>query len=270
MTSRRKKKVEAALDDLFSAVPKPAESVLPSENSRVDASGANLVDKLLLPDTFAPATDESETGDILPDVEMNVMRGEMPPAVHSADQFPKRDSRIEPTIPPATTSATTLQAINQEDQTVQLVVFLLDGNYYGVDINIVEGIIKMQAITVVPNTASFIEGVTNLRGNILPVVNLRRRFGLEAASNLEDCQIVIVNLSDTHVGIIVDMVSEVLQVPLLAIETTPAMMSGIDTAYLSGVAKIDSIDGEIQNTVNRLVLLLNLEIVIPRHTNVVA
>ena len=130
----------------------------------------------------------------------------------------------------------------------QLVVFELGKEHYAVDISAVESIIKMQQITVVPHTPSFVEGVTNLRGSVLPVIDLRKRFGLSADTISKKSRIVVIALGKTKVGMIVDAVSEVMRVPDDAIEPPPPMVTSIDTTFITGIAKIDT----------KLVILLEL------------
>ena len=100
----------------------------------------------------------------------------------------------------------------------QLVVFDLANEHYGVDIAAVEGIIKIQPITAVPRAPSFVEGVTNLRGKVLPVIDLHKRFGLVGVEATKDTRIVVVEMNGTTVGIVVDAVSEVLRISPEAIE----------------------------------------------------
>lgn len=130
----------------------------------------------------------------------------------------------------------------------QLVVFELAGEHYGVDIAAVERIIKMQPITVVPHTAGFVEGVTNLRGNVLPVIDLRKRFGLAQQAAGRHSRIVVVTLGAVKVGMVVDAVSEVLTVDEEIVEPPPTLVLSVDTAFITGIAKIDQ----------RLVILLDL------------
>lgn len=131
----------------------------------------------------------------------------------------------------------------------QLVIFNLDSEYYGLDIAKVEGIIKIQEITKMPKAPSFVEGVTNLRGMVVPVIDLRKRFSLPPQELTRESRIVIVHMGNTKVGMMVDGVSEVLRVPEEAIEQTPPMISTVDTAFIMGIAKLDE----------RLVTLLDLE-----------
>ncbi len=119
-----------------------------------------------------------------------------------------------------------------------LVVFGLGKENYGVDISAVEAIIKMQPITVVPHTPHYVEGVTNLRGAVLPVIDLRKRFGLELDEISKNSRIVVIVLGKMKVGMIVDGVSEVLQVPEDAIEPTPSMITSVDTTFITGIAKL--------------------------------
>jgi purine-binding chemotaxis protein CheW len=135
----------------------------------------------------------------------------------------------------------------------QLVVFELAHEHYGVDIAAVESIIKMQPITAIPHTAAFVEGVTNLRGHVLPVIDLGKRFGLAHETTGKDSRIVVVAIDGLKVGMIVDAVSEVLSVPEEAIEPPPPMVTTVDTAFITGIAKV----GE-QGQGQRLVLLLDL------------
>ena len=119
----------------------------------------------------------------------------------------------------------------------QLVVFTLANETYGVDISTVNEIIRMQEITEVPMTPDFVEGVINLRGRIVPVIDLRKRFNLEMAEVTQSSRIIVVELNDITVGMIVDSVSEVLRLPKENTEPTPPMVSGVDSAYLKGVGK---------------------------------
>ncbi|MBE3573327.1 MAG: chemotaxis protein CheW [Moorella humiferrea] len=132
---------------------------------------------------------------------------------------------------------------------VQLVVFQLAGETYGVDINYVQEIIRMQNITPIPRTPAFIEGVINLRGRIIPVIDLHKRFHLPQGEVTNNTRIMVVEMGRVTVGMIVDSVSEVLRLPVASIEPPPSMISGIDVAYLKGVGKWNE----------RLIILLDLE-----------
>jgi purine-binding chemotaxis protein CheW len=130
----------------------------------------------------------------------------------------------------------------------QLVVFDLANEHYGVDISIVESIIKMQHITTVPHAPRFVEGLTNLRGAVLQVIDLRKRFGLLAKDVSQETRIVIVEVDGTRVGMIVDAVTAVLRVPEGTVEPPPSTVTAVDSTYIAGIAKVDE----------RLVILLDL------------
>lgn len=130
----------------------------------------------------------------------------------------------------------------------QLVVFRLAKEFYGVDIAAVDGIIKMQEITRVPHTPAFVEGVTNLRGTVLPVIDLRKRFGLPMSEMDRDTRIVVVNMESMKVGMVVDAVSEVLTLPEGSVEPPSPIVTSVDTTYIKGIAKIEK----------RLVILVEL------------
>jgi purine-binding chemotaxis protein CheW len=134
----------------------------------------------------------------------------------------------------------------QEDQ--HLVVFSLAGELFGLDIALVESIIKMQAITELPQTPTYIIGVTNLRGSVLPVIDLRTRFALETQPETRETRIIIVTMGNIKVGMVVDGVSEVLRVPGESIETLSPMVSSVNSAFLKGIARMD----------NHLIILLEI------------
>jgi purine-binding chemotaxis protein CheW len=128
------------------------------------------------------------------------------------------------------------------------VIFELANEHYGVDISAVESIIKMQPITRMPHAPSFVEGVTNLRGKVLPVIDLRRRFDLPAQKDTKDSRIVVASMDGTEVGMVVDGVSEVLTIQDVEIEPTPYMVTTADSGFITGIARLDG----------RLVILLDL------------
>jgi purine-binding chemotaxis protein CheW len=130
----------------------------------------------------------------------------------------------------------------------QLVVFELENEHYGVDIKTVESIIKMQTITRMPHAPSFVEGVTNLRGKVLPVIDLRRRFSLPSREITKDNRIMVVSMGSAEVGMVVDGVSEVLTLQDVDIESIPQMVTSADSEFITGIVKLPG----------RLVILLDL------------
>lgn len=121
----------------------------------------------------------------------------------------------------------------------QLVVFELADESYAVDIAAVEGIIKMQAITRLPHAPEFVDGITNLRGAVIPVIDLRKRFGLPVQEPTRDTRIVVANMGTMKVGIIVDAVTQVIRIPSEAIEPPPQMSMTVNSAFIKSIAKID-------------------------------
>ena len=120
----------------------------------------------------------------------------------------------------------------------QIVIFELASELFGLQIATVESIIKLQPITQVPHTPGFVEGVTNLRGNVLPVIDLRKRFGFEPKTVDKDSRIIVVNADKIKVGIIVDAVTEVLTISEQAVEPAPAITMTIDSNFITGIVKI--------------------------------
>ena len=106
----------------------------------------------------------------------------------------------------------------------------------------------MVAVTHVPRAPQFMEGVINLRGQLIPIIDLRARFGMPRAEHTKNTRIVVTEIGSKRVGMVVDSVSEVLRLPLAQIEPAPDMIAGVDTEYIRGVGKID----------DRLIILLDL------------
>lgn len=131
---------------------------------------------------------------------------------------------------------------------IQLVSFHVGGEEFGLEILRVQEIIRIQQLTRVPNSPEFVDGVINLRGKVIPVIALRKRFGLEEAANDKQTRIVVVEVKGTILGFIVDSVSEVLRIPADTIEPPPRL-GKVEREYVSGVGKLD----------NRLLILLDLD-----------
>ncbi len=139
------------------------------------------------------------------------------------------------------------ETLQQDEQ--QLVVFDLSSEAYGVDIGAVREIIRLQDITKVPRTPEFVEGVINLRGKVIPVVDLRKRFGLPAEEESKENRIVVVDIGAQDIGVVVDAVTEVLRIATESVEPPASVITTADSEYLLGIAKLDS----------RLIILLDLE-----------
>lgn len=142
----------------------------------------------------------------------------------------------------------------QRETITQLVVFQLGNELYGADISVVREVSPLQRVTRVPRTPKYIEGVTNLRGRVIPVVDLRRRLALPVSAATKSTRIAVAELEGGQVGMIVDAVLEVLRVPQSAIEPPAQLLSKVDSEYVHGVAKVNG----------RLIVLLDLARVLQR------
>ena len=121
---------------------------------------------------------------------------------------------------------------------LQLVGFKIGKEYFGVDIASVQEIVRVPEITQVPETPSFVEGVINLRGRIVPVIDLRKRLRLGTAEKKRSNRVLIIEQNKRIVGLIVDSASEVLKLAAEAIETPPEMITGVGVEYITGVGKL--------------------------------
>lgn len=131
---------------------------------------------------------------------------------------------------------------------MQLVTFNLGKEEFAVPILQIQEINRLVDITKVPRSPDFVEGVINLRGKVIPIIDLRKRFGLPQAELGKYARIVVVNMEGRMVGLIVDSVSEVLRLSEGAIEPPPPVVAGIDSEYIRGLGKLDG----------RLLILLDL------------
>ncbi|MGI6405935.1 MAG: chemotaxis protein CheW [Syntrophaceticus sp.] len=127
----------------------------------------------------------------------------------------------------------------EDTQQDKYLTFFIDEEEYGIEIRYVTEIIRMQKITHVPDAADFIKGVINLRGKVIPVMDVRLRFGLEECSYDNHTCIIVINVEEQSVGLIVDRVSEVLDIPASEIEPPPKMYKGLKGRFLSGLGKVD-------------------------------
>lgn len=130
----------------------------------------------------------------------------------------------------------------------QLVVFSLLDENYGIDIYKVQEIIQYRDITYVPKAPPFVKGVINLRGRVIPVIDLKERFGLPEKEITPDTRIIVVEISSQTVGLIVDSVTEVLRIPNANIEPPPPVTT-IEADFIEGVGKLDE----------RLIIILDID-----------
>jgi purine-binding chemotaxis protein CheW len=132
---------------------------------------------------------------------------------------------------------------------LQLVTFKLENEEFGVDILKVQEINRMMNITKIPNAPTYIEGVINLRGKIIPIVDLRKRLGFRDGVYDKSTRIIVVELDGLVLGFIVDSVSEVLRINESTVEPPPAIVAGVESDYIEGVGKLG----------DRLLILLELK-----------
>ncbi|MDI6717054.1 MAG: chemotaxis protein CheW [Actinomycetota bacterium] len=138
--------------------------------------------------------------------------------------------------------------VERSSEQYQLVVFEVGSESFGIDISLVQEIIRLQPITEVPKAPMYVKGVINLRGKVIPVVDLRERFGFAVNEETKATRIVVVNVLGNTVGMIVDAVSEVLRLSSDAIEPPSTIIESVGSQYLKGIGKVE----------DRLVMLLDL------------
>ena len=131
----------------------------------------------------------------------------------------------------------------------QYVLFKLDNEFYGIDILQVETIEKVMDITRVPHAQPYVQGVINLRGEVVPVINLRKRFNLSEVDFDEESRIMIISTEDMVVGLLVDSSSEVIQLEDTEIDEAPELGEQKDQGYIKGIGKKDE----------RIIILLDLK-----------
>lgn len=137
----------------------------------------------------------------------------------------------------------------QDDELLQLVTFSIGEEEFGVNILKVQEINRTMEITKVPRSPEFVEGVINLRGKVIPIIDLRRRFGLVPKPEDKDTRIIVIEINSVIVGFVVDAVSEVLRIPASTVEPPPPVVAGVESDYISGVGQLK----------DRLLIMLDLD-----------
>ncbi|MBP6990378.1 MAG: chemotaxis protein CheW [Spirochaetes bacterium] len=135
-----------------------------------------------------------------------------------------------------------------EGAIIQLVSFVLDDVEYGVDILAVHEILRFPEITRLPNTPNFIIGVINLRGNVIPVVDVRRRFGFPRAKVTDLTRIIVIETNDKLVGLMVDNVHQVVRITQNNVDPPSELIEGVSEKYIWGIGRLK----------DRLIVILNL------------
>jgi len=262
-TARRKEKIKAGLDGLFSqpAAKKPApQTETPPANEPSPLEPEPLENEPAEVDEPVAAVAPVEVAEpVETDEPVEIEAAVAPPAkpapVVEADPGPKPAMPVPDEPPPAQkpapapasprpvikktngASGYTGHSFGQEEQ---VVVFTIDDEYYAVDIAVVESIIKMQEITAIPNAPVYVEGVINLRGSVLPIIDLRTRLEIPNVPPDKETRIVVIEINDDLVGCVVDAVTEVLRIPADRVEPPSGLIVSLDSAFIRGVAKIES------------------------------
>jgi purine-binding chemotaxis protein CheW len=136
-----------------------------------------------------------------------------------------------------------------DNPVIQLVGFRLDNEDYAIAITKIQEIILIKPITRIPQVPDYIEGLINLRGSVIPIVNLRKRFGLPPRELDDETRIIVVNVHDKTVGCIVDAVTQVMRINRDQIQPPPLGVLALNHQYLAGLAKLD----------DRLMIILDIE-----------
>lgn len=134
----------------------------------------------------------------------------------------------------------------------QLIGFAVGAEEYGMDILRVKEVIRAPRLTRLPQAPSFVKGIINLRGDIIPIVDLRDKFGLESRTYDSFTRIIVVDVDGRLVGLVVDSASEVVRIPSDQIDPPPPIIGGLSAEYIRGVGKLD----------DRLIILLNIDTVL--------
>ena len=146
-------------------------------------------------------------------------------------------------------SSSSEESSSSSEESLQLVVFELSGEEFGVNIMQVSEIISVPKITRIPQAPECVKGLINLRGKIVVVIDLKKRLGFDPRVSDSLSRVIIVEIGDTTIGMIVDSISSILKLPLSSVKPIPdTIKSKINSEYLTGIGKIG----------NRLLILLNL------------
>lgn len=136
-----------------------------------------------------------------------------------------------------------------EGELNQLISFMVGDEEYGIEILRVKEIIRSSEITPLPRSPSFVKGIINLRGDVIPIIDLRDKFGLDGSERTAATRVIVVDVDGRLVGMVVDSASQVVRIASDQIAPPPPIIGGISTEYLKGVAKLN----------DRLVILLNID-----------
>lgn len=130
------------------------------------------------------------------------------------------------------------EIVTEDTQRDKYLTFHLANEDYGIEIRFVTEIIGIQKITNIPNMANFIKGVINLRGKVIPVMDVRARFGLSSREYDERTCVIVVNVSEQDIGLVVDRVNEVVDIPATQVEPPPISSQNQSARYIRGIGKV--------------------------------
>jgi len=141
------------------------------------------------------------------------------------------------------------ETLLSEGSIKQLVSFVLEDVEYGIDILAVHEILQIPEISRLPNTPGYIKGVINLRGNIIPVVDMRKRFGFPDADITDETRIIVIETNERVIGLLVDNVHQVVRLSNSNIDPPSDMIEGVSEVFISGIGRLR----------DRLIIILNLQ-----------
>ncbi len=139
--------------------------------------------------------------------------------------------------------------VETEGELNQLISFMVGDEEYGLDILRVKEVIRVREITHLPRSPSFVKGIINLRGDVIPIIDLRDKFGLSSQEQTGMTRVIVVDVESKLIGMVVDSASQVVRVPASQIDPPPPVVGGLSAQYVKGVGKLD----------DRLIILLNIE-----------
>lgn len=143
------------------------------------------------------------------------------------------------------------------NELLQLVTFKLENEEFGIDILNIQGINRMVEVTKVPNSPDYVEGIINLRGQVIPIIDLRKRLKMPDKPYSKDTRFIVVELKDRVIGFIVDSVNKVLRIDRSLTEQPPPVASGNESDYITAVGKLE----------DSLLILLDFEKILPENFN---
>lgn len=148
--------------------------------------------------------------------------------------------------------------VEAEGEISQLISFMVGDEEYGLDILRVKEVIRVREITRLPRAPSFVKGIINLRGDVIPIIDLRDKFGLAAAEQTAMTRVIVADVDGKLVGMVVDAASQVVRVPAAQIDPPPPIIGGLSAEYIRGVGKLD----------DRLIILLNIDRILSQEEKV--